>query len=100
MLAEIAELRDEERSKDLLARHGRRRKAVASAIRRVDEHFTLDVVPSGSRRLDDVTLDPGPEITGRLRHVVLHLAGIDAQAAADAAINVDAHEPFVLGWVV
>ena len=47
-----------------------------------------------------VALDPGPEVEGLARHVVLLLAGPHAVAAADALLDVDGHRPPVLGRLV
>ena len=112
-LAKVAKLRHKKRLEDVFAIHGRRRKAVATTIGRIHQHFpaqldrpglgfffTERLVLTGHGFLDDVTLDPSAEISRSLRHMVLCLAGIHAQAATDAAVHVNRHEPFVLARIV
>ena len=68
--------------------------AVVAPVRRVDLR-ALDVPV---RHV--VALDPGPEVVGLARDVVLLLAGPHAVAAADALLDVDGHRPPVVGRLV
>ena len=70
-----------------------------AAIWTIHESFA----PSSARAWlgfgDNVTLNPGPEEMA-LRNMIFLFTGFGAKAAADAAVDVDGHNPLVLVGIV